>query len=1187
MRDNEPFVRSVLCMIAASFSWAGLASGQPFITANLTGSTSVSLACPATVPIGGSITYDVTHGTPSYTVVGAQIVSVQPSSGSIVLDLGLPVAVSGSYQVQLTATDALIPNPPSVATVTVGVTCQGGGPSPIGPRINPVILPPATPGIPYAFTFTATGGTLPYSWSGSGLPSGLSLSSAGVLSGTPALGTPGDYSIQVLLIDGAQAMATSQANLRVNPVIRLTPAGTLPPGVVGVPYSTTIQATGGVPPYTFTVRPPFLGAATPPGLVLNPNGTLTGVPTAPGTYAVTVEVSDTAGNRAAGPYVIVIVPPITIDIPGGLPPGRTGIPYTAPIPIKGGQPPYTVTGTGLPPGTTLTPTGTITGTPTTPGTFPVVIRVTDAVGTTVTVTVPVTITGGPVGLQSTQRSITFFALVGGDSPPPHSIGVYSGLGNAIDFLVRADGGTTGVPAPSWLEVSLSSGLTPSRLTIAANHRSLGVGTYTARVRLTPRDPSESIVDVDVTLKVTAELPKLRVSPVLLRFSARVEVPRIHERVIVVQNSGGAGPLAFTTRVLGGSSWIAEVIPPEGVVQSNVPIFVKVRLNTAGLDVGGYNDVIRFTTVRNEVVDVPVSLWVADRGPILSLDVTGLRFPGRRTEGSRTERTINVLNAGDPLLPVNYTVEIIRGGDWLTVAGPASGTATATSPGAIRLAPGANTATFPMGPRYALVQVNAPGSLNSPQYVSAVLDITAPNAVVEPELVPPGLFFTASTSGAGVAAQTVNVWANSGLPATFQTSQTTTDGNRWLEATPSGRASATTPGTVTVSVNATGLPPGVYMGEVEVGIVGEVRSVNVTMVVTPLSSAVASSKSRSAGCSASRLALTQTGTPNHFTVPAGWPATLIMRLNDDCGSPVVDGSVVANFSNGDPPISLLGDQVTGTYSAAWQPGRVTPQMTVSVFATAGTFDPAKTDLIGTVGPNVNNPPVLAKGGILNNFNPVVGAALAPNTRAQIFGSNLAVATASPDVVPLLTEFSGTSVMIGAFQAPLFFVSSNQLVVQVPPELTANQQRAAVIIANGQLSVPDLLDLVPVAPGLATLPDGSIMAQRAADFSPVNSARPAKPGETVIVYLTGMGSTTPAVKSGTPAPGAEPLARVDTEAKVMVDGAQAEIGYAGLTPNQIGLYQINFVVPPNAKAGELDVVVTQGKKSSNVARLPVAP
>ena len=170
----------------------------------------------------------------------------------------------------------------------------------------------------------------------------------------------------------------------------------------------------------------------------------------------------------------------------------------------------------------------------------------------------------------------------------------------------------------------------------------------------------------------------------------------------------------------------------------------------------------------------------------------------------------------------------------------------------------------------------------------------------------------------------------------------------------------------------------------------------------------------------------------------------------------NGSVIANFSNGDPPLSLIGDRLTGTYSATWQPGKVASPMTVTAFAAAGTLAPATAQLIGGVNPNQNPTPVLFKNRTMNNSNPVPGAALAPGTVAQVFGSGLASQTVVPGVVPLPTNFNGTGMLVGGLDAPLYYLSDGQLDVQIPFELAPNRQHRAIVIANGALTLPDTID-----------------------------------------------------------------------------------------------------------------------------------
>jgi uncharacterized protein (TIGR03437 family) len=77
--------------------------------------------------------------------------------------------------------------------------------------------------------------------------------------------------------------------------------------------------------------------------------------------------------------------------------------------------------------------------------------------------------------------------------------------------------------------------------------------------------------------------------------------------------------------------------------------------------------------------------------------------------------------------------------------------------------------------------------------------------------------------------------------------------------------------------------------------------------------------------------------------------------------------------------------------------------------------------------------------------------------------------------------------------------------------------------------------------------------------------------LVIYLAGMGATTPAIASGAESP--VPPARTNFNASVILDGQPAEVTFQGLTPGQVGLYQINFRVPENARTGELDLRVEQ--------------
>jgi uncharacterized protein (TIGR03437 family) len=375
--------------------------------------------------------------------------------------------------------------------------------------------------------------------------------------------------------------------------------------------------------------------------------------------------------------------------------------------------------------------------------------------------------------------------------------------------------------------------------------------------------------------------------------------------------------------------------------------------------------------------------------------------------------------------------------------------------------------------------------------------------------------------------------------------------------------------------------------VNISMGGVLRSVNVTLAVPPPPSGTPFARAASA-CPTLQLAITQSGIVDNFSVPAGWPASLIVQLNDNCGNPISNASVVASFSNGDPPLPLAGDQVTNVYSATWQPGAVVPSMTVTVNASSGTLQ-AVAQFVGGVNPNASPAPTLIPSGTLHIFFNVptanaLGGGLAPGNVAQVYGTGLASVAESPNVVPLVNQFDGTFMLVGPVQVPLFYVSSTLINVQIPVELVPNRY-SAIVSANGALTLPETITLVPLQPGMAASPDGTVIAQHVTNnYSLVTAAHPAHPGEPIVIYLAGMGATNPVVASGNPTPGE--LVPANVQPTLTVDGVGAVIGYAGLTPSGVGLYQINFTVPPGARSGNLSLVVMQNGMPSNTTTLPVS-
>jgi len=169
-------------------------------------------------------------------------------------------------------------------------SCSGGGTTPVS--ITTSSLPTAKLGVAYSKSLAATGGTAPYSWSlASGtLPAGLSLSSAGVISGTPTAQGTSNFTVRVTDSSNPAQSATKALSLSVVNPVKITTASALPAASVGVAYSTTLAAKGGTPPYTWSVT----SGALPPGLSLSGSGVISGKPTTKGTFNFTVKVTDTS-----------------------------------------------------------------------------------------------------------------------------------------------------------------------------------------------------------------------------------------------------------------------------------------------------------------------------------------------------------------------------------------------------------------------------------------------------------------------------------------------------------------------------------------------------------------------------------------------------------------------------------------------------------------------------------------------------------------------------------------------------------------------------------------------------------------------------------------------------------------------------------------------------------------------------
>jgi hypothetical protein len=217
----------------------------------------------------------------------------------------------------------------------------------------------------------------------------VTLSSAGVLSGTPTVAGSSTFTVQAT--DAAARTATQAMTLVVAAAVSITTT-TVPPGTIGVIYNQTLVATGGATPYAWAVA----SGTLPAGVTLSGAGVLSGTPTVAGSSTFTVQATDAALRTATRALTVVVSAPLGITTTT-LPAATAGTAYSQALAATGGATPYTwaVAAGTLPAGLTLSSAGVLSGTPSTAATSSFTVRVTDADARTTTEALSVAVNPGP------------------------------------------------------------------------------------------------------------------------------------------------------------------------------------------------------------------------------------------------------------------------------------------------------------------------------------------------------------------------------------------------------------------------------------------------------------------------------------------------------------------------------------------------------------------------------------------------------------------------------------------------------------------------------------------------------------------------------------------------------------------------------------------------------------------------
>jgi len=568
--------------------------------------------------------------------------------------------------VQLTDTSAV----PFTVTANKAITISNpvppltltGGPQPIGEV-----------GIPYTTSLVAAGGVTPYAWSivSGSLPAGLSISpTSGVISGTPT--TQGISTFTVQVQDSTTATASAQVSITVVSPLSLA-GGPQPDGIVGVAYSTSLVASGGSTPYSWSIT----AGSLPPGLGISAaTGLISGTPTAKGTFAFTVQVKDSLGATATAAVSITVNSPLSLT--NVLPNGTVGVAYSAPITAAGGATPYACTITGsLPAGLSLS-SCVVSGTPTVAGSATVTVKVTDA--------------GSPAQSVSQVETIVISpaALTMGSPLPNGTVGV------AYSANITASGGTT--PYSCSITGALPAGLSLAACTVSGTPTV--AGSVTVLVAVTDAgspaqnvSANETINIAPAALSLTNTLPDGTVG---VAYSAQIGA------------TGGITPYtcSITGALPAGLSLSGCTVSGTPTTAGASPITVKVTDSGSPAQNASQNETITIapaaltitSTLPGGTVGVAYSanITAADGTPPYTCSITGTlpaglslsacTVSGTPTAAGSSPVTVKVTDSGSPAQNATQNDTIVISPAPLAITGtlpngtvdvPYSGTITAT------------------------------------------------------------------------------------------------------------------------------------------------------------------------------------------------------------------------------------------------------------------------------------------------------------------------------------------------------------------------------------------------------------------------------------------------------------------------------------------------------------------------------
>jgi uncharacterized protein (TIGR03437 family) len=804
----------------------------------------------------------------------------------------------------------------------------------------------------------------------------------------------------------------------------------------------------------------------------------------------------------------------------------------------------------------------------------------------------------------------FLILAGGlQAQPPASfpdgtVGVPYVFSFGID-LAQISSMVASIPDITFtLDFSVTGGAFPPGLTfsiegVQGTPTAAGDFTFTVTEHLAITYMGMSIIDDTIpggtfTIHVSAGAgPAVSVAPGALSFSAtQGSTASLSQSLLISNRSSQTQTFTASAATASGGSWLS--VAGGGTVAPFGSASAMVAVNPGNLQAGTFSGSITVTvSPAGLTTQIPVTLTVSGGKSLIQISQSGFRFQTVAGGGKPSPQTLNIFNSGAGSLPFTVTAAPVGGGTWLS-ATPASGSATSASPGAVSIS--VDPTGLAAGDYYGQVYIAASGVDNSPQVVEVVLNIAAAGTDLGAFVQPTALIFVASAGTTNPASKTVTVTNPNGKILNFTAIKFFTQGNNWFTALPANSpvpAGGST--TVTVQAVVSGLASGIYTGELRLSFDDMTdRRIAILLIVLPAGTTpnfvsggtgdrFLSPVSRAASCNPTKLIPVFSQLGANFGVVAAWPVALEVTVVDDCGNPLTSGNVIATFSSGDPPLSMLSLR-DGRFSATWQPRSVVPQVTITASAQEST--PALSGTASIGGALAANPkvPTISAGGLVSAASLTLNQPVSPGSFVSIFGSNLSNGSNQSQSYPFPTQLGTTQAVLAGEPLPLYIAYNGQINAVLPYDIPVNTTVQLVVSNGPAISFPEPVVVASAQPAVFTQDQsgkgpGAIVDVKADGTQAlVDANHPLVAGDVAVIYCSGLGAVNPAVPAGAAA-SLTVLSNTTNPVTVSIGGQSAQVLFAGLAPGFAGLYQVNAVVPPGITPGNsVALVLTEAGQSS---------